>query len=333
MALTPRIVIEAQDKTGGAFRAVGAKARELQGQIDQVGRGFAGFGATLTTALSGFGIGAFVQHTVDGLLAIKDLSEATGASIANISALEDVTRRAGMQFDDARSVLLKFNMALKDSERTKELGAALRAIGLDADKLRQMDPAEALLETAKALDQFADDGNKARLQAELFGRNVATAAPLLKELAEAGQLNATVTQEQVLRPTGSTRSSPSSARTRPTPRVPLPARWRRSTTCSTPISGKDSGHSLIQVLALMGSRPRRSAPSKSTNCCRWRVERITAQADRPRTRRTRRARKELEDIDARARVIAASLNAANDAVLKIGAGCSGASHRTRAEAV
>lgn len=192
-----RIVIDAEDKTGSAFRAVGDKARGLQGQIDGIGRGFAGLGGTIATALSGFGIATFVQQTVDGLLAIKDLSEATGASIGNISALEDVARRAGSSMDDARSVLLKFNMALKDTERTKVLGAALRAIGLDADKLRQMDPAQALLETAKALDQFADDGNKARLQAELFGRNVATAAPLLKELAEAGELNATVTKEQV----------------------------------------------------------------------------------------------------------------------------------------
>lgn len=192
-----RIVINADDRTGGAFRAVGEKARNLQGQIDGVGRGFAGLGGTIAAALSGFGIATFVQQTTEGLLAIKDLSEATGASIANISGLEDVARRAGSSMEDARSVLLKFNTALKDTERTKELGAALKAVGLDADKLRQLDPAQALLEAAKALDQFADDGNKARLQAELFGRSVATAAPLLKELAEAGQLNATVTQAQV----------------------------------------------------------------------------------------------------------------------------------------
>jgi hypothetical protein len=49
---------------------------------------------------------------------------------------------------------------------------------------------------AKALAQFEDDGNKARASQELFGRSLSQVAPLLNDLAEAGQLNATVTEDQ-----------------------------------------------------------------------------------------------------------------------------------------
>ena len=47
-----------------------------------------------------------------------------------------------------------------------------------------------------ALAQFADDGNKARIVQELFGKSVREVAPLLKDLAESGGLVATVTTAQ-----------------------------------------------------------------------------------------------------------------------------------------
>lgn len=192
-----KIVISAVDRTAGAFASVGAKARDLNGQIGKIGSGFGAIGSAIGVALAGFGLGGLLRDTTDAVLAIKDLSEATGATIENVSGLENIARRAGGSIEDVSGVIIKFNAALKDSARTKEIGAAFKSLGLDADKLRQLDPAAALLETAKALDQFADDGNRARLQQELFGRSVKIAAPLLREMAEAGALNATVTSEQV----------------------------------------------------------------------------------------------------------------------------------------
>jgi len=92
--------------------------------------------------------------------------------------------------------LTKFNQALGSAKPGNEIAQVFKALGVDAERLKQLDPAEALLQTAQALSQFADDGNKARAAQELFGRSLKDVAPFLKDLAEAGQLNATVTSEQ-----------------------------------------------------------------------------------------------------------------------------------------
>jgi hypothetical protein len=162
----------------------------------RIGEIFTGaLGAELATAALTRLVQLFPQ-VISGTLAIKDLAEATGSTVGNISALDDIVRRAGGTFETVEGVLVKFNAGLKEADGRNGISQALRAIGLDAAKLRQLDPAEALLATAQALESFADDGNRARLTQELFGKSVREAAPFLRDLAEAGRLNATVTDEQ-----------------------------------------------------------------------------------------------------------------------------------------
>lgn len=138
----------------------------------------------------------FFPQVIDGVLAIKDLAEATGSSVESISALDDIARRSGDSLQAVEGVLIKFNAALKEADGKNGVSQALQAIGLDAKQLRELDPAEALQRTAQALNGFADDGNRARLTQELFGKGVKDAATFLRDLAEAGQLNATVTTAQ-----------------------------------------------------------------------------------------------------------------------------------------
>lgn len=184
------------DRAGAVVEGAASKMKANFSTVTQVAKGVA---AGLTAAFAAGGaIVAFIDNVNSGLLAIKDLSEATGASIENISSLENVARNAGGSIEDFSGILIKFNGALKDAERTKELGLAFKAIGLNVQELRQLDPADALFEVAKAFDKFRDDGNKARLMQEIFGRSVKDAIPFLKELAEQGKVNNTVTTEQVL---------------------------------------------------------------------------------------------------------------------------------------
>lgn len=133
---------------------------------------------------------------VDGVDALNDLKDATGASVENLSALEDVAARTGTNFDSVASTLVKFNKVLSEAKDGSETANILKLLGLSAKELQAIDPAEALRQTAVALAQFADDGNKARIVQELFGKSIQEAAPFLKDLAEQGQLNAKVTAEQ-----------------------------------------------------------------------------------------------------------------------------------------
>jgi SAM-dependent methyltransferase len=141
-------------------------------------------------------IGRLPKAMLDSVDALNDVADATGAAIEKISALEDIGARTGSSMDVVTTALIKFNDSLKDTDPKSNAAEALKRIGLNAEELRKLDPADALHKTAKALAEFADDGDKARLVQELFGRSTRQTAAFLKDLADKGELNATVTTEQ-----------------------------------------------------------------------------------------------------------------------------------------
>lgn len=181
------------DKAG---RIAEKQAAQIEARYARMSALAASVGAALGGAISIAGITQFLRSTIDGVDALNDLSDATGASVENISALEDIAARTGTTMDTVGSALVKLNKVLAEADPNSPMARALQAIGLNATELRKLDPAEALRQTAVALASYADDGNKARLVQELFGKSVREVAPLLKDLAEAGRLNATVTTEQ-----------------------------------------------------------------------------------------------------------------------------------------
>lgn len=188
-----KIVLTAEDRTKAAFNTAKKGLAEVNELASAAGLSFAALGAAGSIA----GMVAMVKRINDSVDALNDLKDATGASIENISGLEDVADRFGHNFESAGQILVKFNQALTQTIRPgSDAEKVLKAIGLNARELREIDPAQALLVTAKALNQFADDGEKARAMQLLFGRSVKEAAPFLKDLAEQGELNAKVTTQQ-----------------------------------------------------------------------------------------------------------------------------------------
>ncbi|MCL4695453.1 MAG: hypothetical protein KJ023_00100 [Burkholderiaceae bacterium] len=153
-------------------------------------------GLALGGALSVTGLAAFLRTTVEGIDKLNDLSDATGASVEKLSALEDAAVRTGTSVDVVGDALIKLNKTIADAKPGSDAAQALKAIGLSAKELRELDPADALLRVAQGMAGLADDGKKARLANELFGKSLREVAPLLKDLVERGQLNATVTKEQ-----------------------------------------------------------------------------------------------------------------------------------------
>jgi lambda family phage tail tape measure protein len=197
------IVVDLLMRTGSFETDTARAARVAKRAAKDIDNSFADLNKTIgrfTNIFAGaFTVRALTQAiatTIDGVDAMNDLADATGASIENISALDDVARRTGTNLDNVSGILVKFNMALKDADPNKGAGAVLKALNLDIAELKKLDPAEALRRTAVALSGFADDGNKARAVQELFGKSIKDAAPFLKDLAEQGQLNATVTKQQ-----------------------------------------------------------------------------------------------------------------------------------------
>lgn len=169
----------------------------LQSGALRVADALRGVGAALVAGLSVGAISAWTRATVNALDAFNDVADATGASIESLSRLEAVALRTGGSFDTVAGALVKLNQQLAAAKPDNEAGIALKIIGLEAEALRRIDPADALREVAVALAQFESDGNKARVVQELFGKSIREVAPLLNDLAEAGDISATVTAKQV----------------------------------------------------------------------------------------------------------------------------------------
>ena len=186
------IKLAAVDETKSAFSSVNASMKTLKAGASEVQSALAGIGVGLSVG----GFIAFTKGIIDGIDALNDLKDATGSSIENISALENVAKRTGTSMDTVGAALVKLNKTLSDAKPGSDIDKALKAIGLSAKGLKELDPSEALRTIAVGLSGYADDANKARLVQELFGKSVKDVAPLLKDLAESGRLVATVTTQQ-----------------------------------------------------------------------------------------------------------------------------------------
>jgi len=198
------LTIDLIAKLASFEEGLGKAARLSEKTASQIESSFAGLKKnveTLGKALGlAFSVGAIKEWflvTAEGIEKLKDLKDATGASIENISALEDVALRTGNSFESMAASLVKFNKVLTDATPNSEAAEIFKKLGLNAAELKRIDPAEALHRAAIALSQYADDGNKARAVQELFGKSVQEFAPFLKELAEQGELNGRVTTKQV----------------------------------------------------------------------------------------------------------------------------------------
>jgi hypothetical protein len=185
-------VAQFEGDLGKAARATEKMSADMRAALGTVSAAFGGLAGAVSV---GF-VSQLVTASIDAVDALNDVSDATGASVENISALQDVAARTGTSFEAVETSLLKLNSVLNDATPGSKQEAILRAIGLSATDLRKLDPAEAVLEVSKALAQYEDDGDKARLVQELFGKSAKDLAPLLKDLADKGELVATVTKEQ-----------------------------------------------------------------------------------------------------------------------------------------
>lgn len=183
-------------KIGGYVDGLSKAERETVKRAKAIESALSGAVGVLAGAASISTFTAFVRNATDSLDQLNDVADATGSTVESISALEDVARKTGATIETVESSLVKFNAQLTAADGKNEVSRALKQIGVDADELKRLDPAEALQRTAVALSKFADDGDKARAIQILFGKSVKEAAPFLKDLAEAGQLNATVTAKQ-----------------------------------------------------------------------------------------------------------------------------------------
>lgn len=191
-AAQAKISVSAEDRFSQTFALLKKDLSDVSRQALGVGVSVASIG---TAALAGFGV---IKRFADDLDRLNDVADATGDSVENVSAVFDVVRRKGGDVEVATNALLRLNQELANAKPDSPAALALRQIGLDAAALRQQSPVEALQSIAVALDKYEDKQNGAYIVQTLFGKSTKEVAGVLKEMADAGELNRVVTREQAL---------------------------------------------------------------------------------------------------------------------------------------
>lgn len=188
-----RIVLTAEDRASRVLAGLRTNLGSLGTLSDKLSVSFRVLGVTLSAGV----FASFVRSTLQGIEKLKDLSEATGSSVENISALENVAARTGTSFDSVGTALIKFNKSLNEAQDPgSDAARVFKELGLNVKELAKLDPSQGLLKTAQALDGFAEGGGKARAELLLLDKSTRELAPFLKDLAESGELNAKVTKAQ-----------------------------------------------------------------------------------------------------------------------------------------
>lgn len=188
-----QIVISARDDTAAAFKsAIGGLDA-----IRQSALGLPAVGAALTGVLSAGAFAAGVSNAIKFAASLDDMAERTGASVESLSALAKVAKIGGHDLSLVETGAIRLSKALAGADdEAKGAGHALEVLGLRAEDLQGLDTADALQKVAIAMGQFRDGSGKTALAMDLFGRSGAQLLPLLKDLAEAGELNGKITAEQ-----------------------------------------------------------------------------------------------------------------------------------------
>lgn len=151
----------------------------------------------LGAAGAGVGLAAGIRNLARDIDALNDASDAIGDSVENISAVEAVALRNGESLDLVTGAVFRLNKALGEgADPDSAISRSLKQIGLNARELAQSSPTEALQRIAVALQRYENDGDRARIVTELFGKSSKEVAAFLADLAAAGKLNATITSEQ-----------------------------------------------------------------------------------------------------------------------------------------
>ena len=106
-----RYAVTAEDRFSRTFRQlktdIGSSRDQMGGLVSVAGKVNLALGAMSLGALGGAGLGLAIKQLVNDLDSLNDAADATGSSIENLSALEDVARRNGQGLETVVSAALK----------------------------------------------------------------------------------------------------------------------------------------------------------------------------------------------------------------------------------
>ena len=161
---------------------------------------YVGYAKTAFIGLIGIGsVAAFkgmIDSAIEGRARLYQLSIQTGISVEALGAMAKVGKYTGTSIDEITTATNKLSKALfVQNEDSKGAAQAIKNLGLDFNKFKELKPEDRMLALAKAMDKFGDGGGKSATAMILLGKSGAEMLPFLKELAEKNELVGKVTAE------------------------------------------------------------------------------------------------------------------------------------------
>lgn len=190
-------VAKFQSDLGRAEQIAQNTARRIDAQFAIVKTAIAGFGVGIASLASLDAIVGKFESVVGAAAGLQQLSERTGASVESLSALTAVAKLSGTESEQLATGLQKLSRAMLDAEQGGvKTSAAFKTLGISTQGLAAERPDEVFVRIAMALSNYQDGAAKTALAQELLGKSGANLLPVMKDLAETGDLQVRVTAEQ-----------------------------------------------------------------------------------------------------------------------------------------
>lgn len=188
-----KTILTAEDKTAGAFASMQRNVEATTSRISGMQAAFAG----LAGVVVGGAFAAMIKGSIDATARFKDLAEEAGTTASNLSKFEAPARMAGLGLDTVAAAMFKLSKAaLEAKDPTSRAAQALGAIGISTQQLKNLKPDEMFELIARQSAKYGDGLEKNAVFQELLGKSGREMSRVLKEVAEAAALHATVTNQQ-----------------------------------------------------------------------------------------------------------------------------------------
>ncbi len=158
-------------------------------------------GLIATAAAAGALAGAAYVATnriAESIAKYQDLADKTGETASNIASLQTASDLSGVSLDMVAQASIRLTTALaKTDDESKLVAKGIKALGLNFDEFKNLSPAQQLDAVAKAMAGFADGSEKTAAAVAIFGKAGADLLPFLNDLAEGGERQIRLSDEQI----------------------------------------------------------------------------------------------------------------------------------------
>jgi lambda family phage tail tape measure protein len=204
MAALGSVVVELSANLAKFQSDMGKAAQIAEDRMKQIDKAVGLVKTGLGAIGLGFALGATVdkvKEKIEGAIAsaagLQQLSERTGAAVESLSGLAAVAKLSGTDMDSLAGGLQKLSKAIVEAQNGgAKTSAAFNAIGIAVDELKGKGPDQVFKLIADRLATYQDGVEKTVIAQTLLGKAGANLLPVMKDLAEVGDLQVKVTQAQ-----------------------------------------------------------------------------------------------------------------------------------------